>query len=93
MHQNTVELLFALLRSIIRGNTLSQQEKLLYSEKILPTLYAISKKYDIAHLVAAGIDKNLLQTGENSPFKNEIMMAVYCYTRLNYEYEIVRILL
>ncbi len=89
MNQNTVKILFALLRSAICGNALLESEKELLSDDVILELYAISKKHDIAHLLAIGLEKNGLLEGVNKNIENEITMAKYRYTQQNYEYKIV----
>ncbi len=87
MNPNTVELLFALLRSAIRGNQLDDSQKELLTEDVLQELFMISKKHDVAHLLATGLDKNGLLKNANDKIGNEIAMAIYRYTQMNYEYE------
>ncbi len=89
MSQKTVKLLFALLRSAICGNQLSEQERNLYSSEMLPALIAISKRHDIAHLLAEGLNINGLLAKENSDVGNEIIKAIYRHAQLGYEYVIV----
>ncbi len=87
MNQNTIKLLFALVRSAIRGNQIKESEKELFSKDVLQELFLISKKHDVAHLIATGLDKNGLLKSANDKIGNEIIMAIYRYTQLNYEYE------
>ncbi len=87
MNENTVGLLFALLRSALRGNQLQEIEKELLTDDVLQELFIISKKHDVAHLFAIGLDKNGLLKSSNNKLKNEIIMAIYRYTQQNYEYE------
>ena len=84
MNQNTIQILFALVRSAITGNRFIEQERALYSKNMLPNLITISKKHDIAHLLAAGLDINgLLEDGING-IGNEIIKDIYRYTCLLY---------
>ncbi len=87
MNQDTVKILFALLRSAIRGNQLQETEKEFLSDDVLKELYGIAKKHDVAHLFASGLDKNGLLSKDNQKISNEIIMAIYRYTQLTYEYE------
>lgn len=84
MNQNTIKLLFALLRSAVSGAKLTDADKALYSEEQLPSLIKISQKHDIVHLIAFGLKKNLLVS--NNDVEKYIFKAVYRYERLNYEY-------
>ncbi len=89
INQNTIQMLFALVRSAIRGNLLSEQERAIYSDGMLPDLMTISKKHDISHLVAEGLNKNGLLAKENSEVGNEIIKAIYRHAQLSYEYVVV----
>ena len=89
INQNTIQMLFALVRSAIRGNQLSEQERGIYSDEMLPDLMTISKKHDISHLVAEGLNKNGLLMKEKSEVGNEIIKAIYRHAQLSYEYVLV----
>ncbi|MGN0811938.1 MAG: nucleotidyltransferase family protein [Candidatus Coproplasma sp.] len=58
------------------------------SESFLSSLFEISKKHDIAHLVGDALIKNgLIENGDiKSQFQNQIFMSVYRYEKLNYEF-------
>ncbi len=86
MVQNKIKMLFALVRSVIRGNQLLEQERAIYSDELLPYMIAIAKKHDISHLVAEGLNKNGLLVKENSEVGNEIIKAIYRHAQLSYEY-------
>ncbi len=86
INQNTIQLLFALVRSAIRGNQLKEQERALCSSDMLPDLMMVSKRHDISHLVAEGLNRNGLLSDENKEVGNEIIRAIYRYTQLNYDY-------
>ncbi len=79
-------MLFALVRSAVRGNQLSEQERAIYSDEMLPDMMTISKKHDISHLVAEGLNKNGLLAKENTEVGNEIIKAIYRHAQLSYEY-------
>ncbi len=86
MDQGTIQILFALLRSAVRGNKLSSEVKSQCSEEILSDLIKISQKHDLGHLIALGLKKNdLLPSAEMGAEKN-IFKAVYRYEKLNNEY-------
>lgn len=85
MKQETNQILFALLRSVIRGNQLQDQEKELLTDEILSELIAISKKHDVAHLIALCLDKNSVSFKGNKDLAGEIIKAVYRYEQINYE--------
>lgn len=85
MEQRTITLLFALLRSGVCGNSLMEQEKVLYTVDSLPELVVIAKKHDVAHLLALGLKNNALIGKDSKSVENEIFKAVYRYEQLNYE--------
>lgn len=90
MNQRINQILFALLRSAVYGGQLKDTEKAVFSEEMLPQLLAISRKHDVAHLLAVGIDQNGLiseQLKKESKIEYEILKAVYRYERLNAEYK------
>ncbi len=61
-------------------------EKNLYTEDILPELLDLSKKHDISHLLAYGLDKNAMLTEDSKYIGNEVVIAIYRYMQLNYDY-------
>ncbi len=89
INQNIIQVLFALVRSAIRGNQLSEQERALYSSDMLSSLLTLSKRHDITHLVAEGLNKNGLLEKENTEAGNEIIKAFYRHAQLSYEYVVV----
>lgn len=86
MIQKTIQMLFALVRSAIRGNQLPEQERAIYSNELLPDLMEISKKHDVSHLVAEGFIKNELIAKGNSEVAKKIIKAIYRHVQLSYEY-------
>ena len=87
MEQNLTQILFALLRSAIRGNELAEAEKSLFSKEFLTELMRLSKRHDVAHLVALGLKNNGLLTKDDTEIENEILRAVFRYERLNHDYK------
>lgn len=88
MNQNTI--LFALIRSAIYEEPMTEAQKALFTEEQLPELLALSQKHDIAQLIARGLYINEL-TEKNNPsyekLQNLQFLAVYRYEQLNYELE------
>ena len=84
--QQVILLFFALLRSAICGCKLEEKEKELLTNEYIEDVVSLSKKHDIAHLIAYGLSLNKLLNNESSNIYNEIMKAVYRYEQLNYEY-------
>ena len=89
--QRTVEkLFFALIRFEINGNELCEEIKNLITPEMLPALFKLSKRHDLAHLIGDALDKNgLLPDGTEAKkrFLQERNMAVYRIEQLRYEYE------
>ena len=87
MEQNLIKILFALIRSAMRGTEMSDSEKALYSNELLPDLMKLSKRHDVAHLVALGLKNNGLLTADDKDVESEIVRAVFRYERLNHDYK------
>ena len=92
MDKELIKILFALLRFEISGAELCETDKNLIKEEVLPALYKLSKKHDLAHLIGDALDKNgLLVDGSEAKkrFLQERNMAVYRYEQLQYELECI----
>ncbi len=87
MDQRTIQILFALLRSAIRGTKLTDSERECYSADMLQDLLKLSAKHDVIHLLVLGLNQNELISKENSEIEKYILKAVYRYERLRYEYD------
>ena len=87
MDHRTIQLYFALLRSAICGVKLTDVEKAQFSEEQLPEWISISRRHDIIHLLALGLQKNSLIPQNDIETKRSILKAVYRYEQLNYEFE------
>lgn len=89
--QRTVEkAFFALIRFEINGSELCEEIKNLITPEMLPALFKLSKRHDLAHLIGDALDKNsLLPDGTEAKkrFLQERNMAVYRIEQLRYEYE------
>ena len=86
MDHETVRILFALLRSAIGEEKLTQEERDAYSSELLDDLLYISKKHDVVHLLVYGLQQNELIDDGNGVEKY-IFNAVYRYEQFRYEYE------
>lgn len=84
MNEQTTRLLFALIRSAVSGEKLTDEEKTLYSEEPLPALVSVAKYNDVLHLVALGLKNNDLNHGDRE-IETEMFKAVYRYERINHE--------
>ena len=89
MDQRTIQMLFALLRSAIRGTKLTDSERENYSEDMLQDLLKLSAKHDVIHLLALGLKQNGLISEDNAEIEEYILKAVCRYERLRYEYDIL----
>lgn len=81
---------FALIRFEINGDELCEEMKNLITPEMLIALFKLSKRYDLAHLIADGLDKNsLLPDGTEAKkrFLQERNMAIYRYEQIQYEIE------
>ena len=87
MDQRTIQILFALLRSVICGTKLPEKERDNYSPDLLQDLLKISSKHDVVHLLALGLKQNELITQEGVEIEKNILKAFYRYERTRYEYE------
>lgn len=87
MDQGTILILFALLRSAIRGTEITENERNSYSAEMLPSLFKLSSRHDVIHLLALGLKKNRLLAENNNELEKLIFKAVYRYEKLKYEYE------
>lgn len=86
MNKDATLLFFALIRSAIDDNSLCSQEKSLFTENLLPHLYKLSKKHDLAHIIGEALHKNgLLKDDEYSKkFQNEQFNAIFRCEQVNY---------
>lgn len=87
MAQGTSQILFALLRSAIRGTKLTEQERNSFSPDLLHDLLTLSFQHDVAHLLVLGLKQNGLIPQEQSEIENYILKAVYRYERTRHEYK------
>ena len=81
---------FALIRFEINGDELCEEMKNLITPEMLPALFKLSKRHDLAHLIGDALDKNgLLPDGTEAKkrFLKERNMSVYRIEQLRYEYE------
>ncbi len=92
MDKDLIRIFFALLRSEISGEKLCEDIKNLITEDVLPALYKLAKKHDLAHLMGDALDKKgLLADGSKAKerFLQERNMAVYRYEQLQYEFDCI----
>lgn len=85
MNERMIKILFALFRSAISDEVLTEEEKSLYDVELLPILKEISKKHDILHLLAMALKKNSMIDLHKQEFEKDIFKAIYRYRHLEYE--------
>ena len=81
---------FALLCFEINGEELEDELNNLITPEILPALFKLAKRHDLAHLIGDALDKNgLLEEGSEAQkrFLRERNMAVYRYEQIQHEFE------
>lgn len=86
--KNTVDALFALLRSEIFGGELSDAERALITDDCVESLYACSKQHDLVHVIGTALERNgMLRDGDpiTLKFQKQQMTAIYRYEQINYE--------
>ena len=86
MDRRTNQILFALLRSAVSGEKLTDKEHSIYTPDLASDLLKLAAKHDLAHLLALGLKKNNLISQENAGVEKNILTAVYRYERLEYDY-------
>ena len=86
------ELLFILLRSALSGEALTEENKRIVEQHLtkeaLEALFALSKKHDVAPLLAHSLEANglLLEKKELfAPFSKEKMFALFRYENMAHE--------
>lgn len=87
MDQRTIQILFSLLRSAIRGIQLTDEEKNDCSPKVLCDIARASAGHDVAHLVALGLRNNRILTEEKNAIEKTIFKSAYRYEQLKHEYD------
>lgn len=90
MQRMVEKVFFALIRFEINGDEICGGMKNLITPEMLPALFKLSKRHDLAHLIGDALDKNGLfpdGTEAKKRFLQERNMAVYRIEQLRYEYE------
>ncbi len=84
MMNSIKDLFFSIIRSEVFGETAEIPDSL--SEENLNVLYKLSKKHDLAHIVASALEKhNLLAYGIGREFTKQKLLAVYRREQLDFE--------
>ncbi|MBR3894144.1 MAG: nucleotidyltransferase family protein [Clostridia bacterium] len=87
MNERGVATMFALIRQVLCDKPLTEEEKSRLTPELLPSLYALSKAHDMAHVVAQALsDLGMLGTDEiSAKFQKQMMLAVYRYQQLSHD--------
>jgi hypothetical protein len=86
MNKETV--LFALIRSVICRETVSEEIKTACTARMLEDVYSLAAKHDLAHLVGQAVSKLDLPASEAlTRCKHHAMQAVYRYVQLEHAYQ------
>lgn len=84
----TTDILFALLRHAVCGEELKETVISACTPEMLESVYTLSKKHDLAHLVAYAVEGLQIPACEvTDKLKKAKMKAIYRYARLEYEFE------
>ena len=89
MEQKTVKVFFALLRSVVCGVMLTEEELELHSSVQWQDLLKIATKHDMQHLLAYGLKLNNLITKENENLEQHIFTAAFRCESLQHELDIL----
>ena len=84
---DTTDLLFALIRSELKGTEIDNEIEDSISMDTLSELYSLSAKHDIAHLLGESLSQAGLLTDDkvSEGFRKATLMAFYRYERSKYE--------
>ncbi len=85
MNHGTNQILFALLRSAIRGEALSEEMRAACTPDAIKEMSMLASRQDLVHLLAHALAKEGLLPAEAT--EKHILRAVYRYEGLQYEYE------
>lgn len=87
MQRMVEEVFFALIRFEIKGDELCDEVKNFITPDVLPVLFKLSKRHDLAHLIGDALDRNGLlpeKTEAKKRFLQERNMAIYRYEQQQY---------
>lgn len=85
---NKEAVLFGLIRSVICGETVSEEIKTACTPELLEDVYTLASKHDLAHLVGQAVSKlDLPESEVLTKCKQAAMAAFVRYMRLEHEYQ------
>lgn len=79
--------LFALLRSGLRGEVISEAERAAFSKDQLPELIRLARRHDLDHLLALGLKCSALTSEKTKEVEKSILKAAFRCQRLESELE------
>lgn len=88
MNSQTKKVFFALIRSAVCGDEITESERILYSKNMLEELKSVAKAHDVSNILAIGLKNNKLVPSEaEKENEAEILKAIYRYEQLSFELE------
>ena len=90
MKQEISKIFFELIRNEVLNTEINEDVKSLITPDILPALFTLSKRHDLAHLIGNALEKNGLLPKKSKVeelFLNERNVAFYRLASISYEYE------
>lgn len=85
---NKEAVLFALIRSVICGENISEEVKAACASPLLEDVYTLASRHDLAHLLGQAVSKLDLPPSETlAKCKKTVMAAFVRYMRLEHEYQ------
>ncbi len=87
MDRKKKSMFFALLRSVICGDQLNDDDKAQITDEMTQQMIAISGKHDIAHLLVYALQTNGALSAQNRHWERDLFQSIFRYQQLNYEYE------
>ena len=93
MERKEIKMLFALLRSAIYGNKLSDSERDELTAEIMPDIYKIAYKHDLGHIILCALSQNGISINDED-WKKRLeklqFQALYRYEQSEYELSEIR---
>ncbi len=87
MQREYIPLFFALIRSSVCGEPLSEDERALWRAEMFDEIFAEAKRHDLGHLIADALIENGLFMGERAmTAESALVSAVYRYEQLGFEF-------
>lgn len=87
-----MEIMFALIRSEITGNPISEDTYKKINLDTLTSIYQISKSHDITNILAASLQKNSLLDEKSEigkKYSKQMFISIYRYEKIKYELEML----